>query len=178
MALFGRDYDRDFGYRGGGTWNRDNRNYQAGWDRGDNRNYQGGWDRGESDFSYYGGGNRYDRSSGAMGYDRGYKSRWQTDYGDPFGDRAARTPMRMIRGEYESRYDRGYQGNAGYQGYQGDPGYQGANRYGRDYYEANPMGYDPYSGGQGYAGREGTWMRGYDRNNYRTSGRGYDTGWF
>jgi hypothetical protein len=158
MALFGRDYDRDYGYRGG-TWNRDyDRNFRADWNRGDRDIGDRGV--GNRDMGYWG-GNRYDRDFGAMGYDRSYKSRWETDFGDPFGDRSARTPMRMIRGEYEG----------------GDRGYQGANRYGRDYYEANPMGYDPYAGRPGYTGREGTWMRGYDRN-YRTSGRGYDTGWF
>ncbi len=26
--------------------------------------------------------------------------RWRTDNGDPFGDRAARTPMRVIRGRF------------------------------------------------------------------------------
>lgn len=147
MALFGRDYDRDFGAR------------RSAWDRGYDRTYRSDWNRGDRDNRFWGGASRYDREMGASGYDRGYKSRWQTDFGDPFGDRTSRTPMRMIRGEYEGGYDRGYRGE---------------NRYGRDFYEANPMGYEPYSG------RRGTWSRGYDRG-YRGSGRGrggYDSGWF
>lgn len=154
MALFGRDYDRDYGYRGDA------------WGRGYDRGYRPGWGGSNRDDPYLGmtranrgfGGSMYDRDYGARGYDRGYKSRWQTDHGDPFGDRAAHTPMRMIRGPYHREgYDRGFRGDA---------------RYGRDYYEANPMGYDPYG-----SAREGTWMRGGERG-YRPYGRGYDTGWF
>jgi hypothetical protein len=39
---------------------------------------------------------RYDDG---YGYESYRKSRWQTDYGDPFGDRQRHTPMRVIRGE-------------------------------------------------------------------------------
>ncbi|HEX7120261.1 MAG TPA: hypothetical protein VF212_15810 [Longimicrobiales bacterium] len=43
----------------------------------------------------------YGAEYGAAGYGREFeKSRWETDYGDPFRDRERGTPMRMIRGEY------------------------------------------------------------------------------
>lgn len=48
----------------------------------------------------YGAYGAYDIDYGA-GYGREYrKSRWQTDYGDPFGDRERGTPIRVTRGGY------------------------------------------------------------------------------
>jgi hypothetical protein len=35
-----------------------------------------------------------------LGYGEEYKSRWQTEQGDPFGDRERHTPMRMMRGAW------------------------------------------------------------------------------
>ncbi|HEX6070731.1 MAG TPA: hypothetical protein VFZ18_12935 [Longimicrobiaceae bacterium] len=146
MALF---YDRDLG-----------RNWHRGYDRGyRNEAGWGGFDRGGM------------RGEGR--YDRGFKSRWQTDYGDPFGDRAARTPMRMIRGEFRGHEDRGF----------------GWGSYDRDY-SSSPMGYDPYfdpsrrmsTPGQwnrydrGYRGRERGWGMGMRNRSER--GERYDEGWF
>jgi hypothetical protein len=168
MGLFGNDYDRDYGYRRNWGTGYDN-TYRMGNRTGYDRNW-GTWGTyaNDRDNGYMGG----DRDYGYMGggYDRDYKSRWQTDYGDPFGDRGANTPMRMIRGEYRSDYDRNFRPT----GYDRNFGYNASAGYDRDYYEANPMGYDPYPT-RNYMGREGTWGRGYDRNN---PGRGYDNGWF
>lgn len=165
MALFGRDYDREYGYRG--TWDRD-RGYAAG---------SPGYGYGGSSW----GG--YDRGYGFTGdaYDRGYKSRTQTDFGDPFGDRTSRTPMRMIHGEFRGYdrgfrgYDRGFRGyDRGFRGY--DTGYTGGGlgRTGR--YGANPMGYEPYEG-RGDWNRGAGWNRGTERG-YGARGGGYDRGWF
>jgi hypothetical protein len=172
MALFGRDYDRDYGYYG---------NPRGGYDNG----YRGGMMYNDMEDRGYRGGmyTSYDRGAGyygSTGYDRGdYKSRWQTDYGDPFGDRSAHTPMRVIRGGY----------HGGNMGYDRDYGYMGGTRYDReynfggerDYYGGNPSTYDPYMN-RSYEGRQGTWNR-YDANfngGYRNSGygRGYDRNWF
>lgn len=110
MAYYGRDYDR-------GGWGDSYYGSPA-------YNQGGGYRPG------YGGqsGNRYGYRTGAYGYDRNfsrgtgggydrnYKSRWQTDHGDPFGDRSRGTPIRMLRGEFENEnrdrsrwggYDRG-----------------------------------------------------------------------
>jgi hypothetical protein len=63
---------------------------------------------------YRAGGMDMDR--GDRDYDRGYKTREQTDAGDPFGDRQNHTPIRMTGGNmgnrgslgrYDSGYDRG-----------------------------------------------------------------------
>lgn len=86
----------------------------------------------------------YGSSRGAGGYGRDfgggygsdYKSDWQTERGDPFGDRRRGTPVQMRWGEFHPR-DR-------------DPG--GPHRYGSEY--------DPH-GNYGY--REG---RGYDRGRW------------
>ncbi len=70
---------------------------------------------------YWGGySRRYPR------YDASYKSRAQTDYGDPFGDRGRRTPVRVIRGRTSRRYDRNYPPRYHTAGY--DRGYRGAAR--------------------------------------------------
>lgn len=142
MGIFGRDYERDYGYR---------RRF-----RGGDRYGAGSWRYGE-DYGY-GAASEYDR-------DFSHKSRWQTDYGDPFGDRISHTPMRMIRGdfhhpryggEYEPR-DRGWRGDA-------------------------TRGYAPYDR-EDYGPRGGSWGRermwrgsapGY--RGYRESR--YDQGWF
>jgi hypothetical protein len=56
----------------------------------------------EAEFGpYRGGRDRYEA------YPR-RKSRWETDFGDPFHDRERGTPIRMIRGEW-SRYDEEYE---------------------------------------------------------------------
>jgi hypothetical protein len=158
MALFGNDYDNDFGYRTG-RWGAYDRGYlgnageRAGW------RDEPGYDRGYTAF----GGNPGNE------YDRGYKNRWQTDYGDPFGDRTSRTPMRAIRGPYRTQhpcYDRGYLGY--------DRGYSPMDRnlrsgYGEDYRAANPMSYEPY--------RRGSRNR-YDERFSRLYGRDRDAGWF
>lgn len=49
----------------------------------------------------YGAYGAYDIDYGTAGYGREYeKSRWETDYGDPFGDRERGTPIRVTRGAY------------------------------------------------------------------------------
>lgn len=151
MALFGRDYDREYGY---GAGPRGNRMYGTGWG-GYDRNYRAG----------YGGATEYDE-----GY--GYKSRWQTDFGDPYGDRSNRTPMRVIRGEFRGDYGGDYRGFS-------RPDYDRSGRYG-----ANPMSYDPYENRGGYQGRGTGWNRGGRWNagaNRDYPGYGenrYDRGWF
>lgn len=215
MALFNRDYDRNYsdrshGYRGGprgydretggGTWksmkrntreffgmdDRYDRDLGRSYDRGYNTTYNrspmaGGYDRGYSstpgygtDYAGRGATGGYDRPY--RGYDtarygRDYKSREQTDAGDPFGDRQSGTPMRVMdeprdrggwfgggRG-YDRDYDRGFRYDRNF----------GAERagYGGDYRGANPMGYDPYAGNEA--------RRGYDSGFRR---RGYERDWF
>lgn len=193
MALFGNDYDRDYGYRG--TYRDNDRGY-----RGDNPRYgttgfgNTGWgtsgyatgrndyDTGyrsfggaresfndNRDFGYrgnaygtgygnagpaygpaYGAGSNmdYDRDYGyrgtAYGYDHNMKSRAQTDRGDPYGDRAAHTPVRVMRGGYERNgmgidYDRQYKEGLGDDPYYNRGGmnaggmYRGNNMYDRGY---------------------------------------------
>lgn len=162
MGLFGRDYDREYGY---GSRPRGERMYGAGprgYDRGFGPGYTGtGYGR-----TGYGEAMEYDA-------DYGYKSRWQTDYGDPYGDRANNTPFRVMRGEFhgygrdfESGYDRGYRGP--------EPG--GMGRYG-----GNPMSYDPYgSESRGFRSgppnreRGGWWNEDAERGRW---GQGTDRGW-
>jgi hypothetical protein len=115
-----------YGYSWGGSHRNDFRD--LGYDRG----YfpRRGYDRGFSssrgyDRSFFG-GRSYDRD-----YGREYKSDWQTDHGDPFGDRQRQTPIRMIRGEPRYRGERedrnrffgGYDESMGYRGYSGPRGY-------------------------------------------------------
>lgn len=105
--------------RGGSSWagNYD-REYRGGSDlrgyRDSEGNYgvthMGGMNRYGS--AYRGGGMDMDRGD----YDRGYKTREQTDAGDPFGDRANHTPIRMTNGSMGNRgnlgrYDENYRGN-------------------------------------------------------------------
>jgi len=77
-SRYGREYGRfreGRGFRAGGRFGREPPRYGLG---------------------YGGYGSEY-----AAGYGREFeKSRWQTDYGDPFHDRERGTPIRMIRGEY------------------------------------------------------------------------------
>lgn len=138
MAFWNRNYDRDYGSYG--------RGYGYGASPGYERNYgysdvgrPGMWGSFPEDRenAYYRGRHRYDE---------GYKSQWQTDNGDPYGDRLTHTPMRMIHGEYErpehgyhaSRYDRGYT-DRGYT----DRGYPGRGGYNRpDSYRGYRRGYD------------------------------------
>lgn len=145
MALFGRDYDRDFGYYGDRYRGRGPIN-------------EGRWAAYDPDFGYgYG--------AGPAGYDRdfGYKSRWQTDYGDPFGDRMSHTPMRMVRGEFRGGYGAEY---------------GSARERGR--YSGMPMGYDPYAGrgydAYDYGSRGSRWNR--DSMRGRGGMMRYDRGWF
>jgi hypothetical protein len=182
MALFGRDdYDLDYGreYQRSGVFGARNRGERG--FRGDSRHWSG-----EDDRDYYRsmrgyvGGDRgyanlgYDRGYRASGYDRGYsardgygrdyerKSRWQTDHGDPYGDRTSHTPMRVIHGSFEGRQERN----------RSDSGWFGrgrSNRYERDY-SSNPMGYDPYPSRESSMER-GWGMRDFDRGSSR-GGRG------
>jgi hypothetical protein len=168
MALFGRDYDNDYGRdfnRGGGYSSRAGMHggAQAGGWGGSTRGYQGRTDN----WGGSAGRDRYDRSYSGRGgndYDRNYKSQWQTDQGDPYGDRQSNTPMRVIRGEYESRgnrYDSGWFGRD--RNRDEGSGWFGAdrNRYERDY-SSNPMGYDPYRSRESSMER-GWGMRDFDR---------------
>ncbi|HET7321854.1 MAG TPA: hypothetical protein VFI96_05105 [Longimicrobiaceae bacterium] len=159
MALIGRDYDRLYGTWGTGYTGYD-RGYNDRWGGARDYGYNAGRypsalgymnDQGYSntnrDLGYDNGFRGYGMSG--YGYDTGYRSRWETDNGDPFGDRSAHTPMRVVRNR--AGYDLGFR----------------ANGYGRDYYSANPMGYEPY--------RRDSWGM-YDRDIRR--GRRYDNDWF
>ncbi|CAN5735907.1 hypothetical protein BH23GEM6_BH23GEM6_16600 [soil metagenome] len=170
MALFGRDYDNDYGsdfHRGGGYGSRSGMhgsNRERGFnDRpgyGDAGSARGGLFRSRYDQSY--------QSRGGYGsdYDRNYKSQAQTDYGDPFGDRQSNTPMRVIRGEYESRNSR-YDNDSwfGRDRNRNDSGWFGRdrNRYEADY-SSNPMGYDPYRNRESSMER-GWGARGFNQSN-------------
>ena len=162
MALFyDRDYGHDWnrgydrGYRTQGGRNDFDRGFGGGYGGGAGRNFDRGFDR------------NFDRGERMSGdrYDQGFKSRWQTDYGDPFNDRGSRTPMRMTRG--------GYRGT-------GERDFGWGSNYDRDY-SANPAGYDPYWNQNRGNRNTGRWNR-YDQT-YRGRGRGfgrggYDEGWF
>jgi hypothetical protein len=151
-------YNRPTG-RGGGYGARGG---EAGYDRNFSSNlgygsdYRGRSASGGYDRPYWG----YD----TWRYDDHYKSREQTDAGDPFGDRQSGTPIRVMdeprdRGGWfgSSDYDRNFRYDQGMRGY--DRGFRGG--YGTDYRSANPMGYDPY-----------------DNRNRGTRNRGYDRDWF
>ncbi len=116
----GANLQGGLGYRGGG--------YDA--DYG-NRGMRGSWSGYDRDMGL--------RDMGARDMDEG---RWQTDNGDPFGDRQNHTPIRSMRGGFRRGYD-------------------------RDTMDA---------GGGGY---RGGMNRGYDSGfNNRPYNRGYDSGWF
>jgi hypothetical protein len=160
MGLFGRSYDNDYGrdYNRGGM-------YGAGW--GSDRPNRGRdpFDRwsGEEDRPYYrsargnyGPSERgysmrgYDHGYRGEGrYDRNYKSQWQTDHGDPYGDRQSNTPMRVIRGEYESPRER--------EGGSSSSWWGGNDRYDREYGAARPR--SPY-------GRESSMERGWGMRDF------------
>jgi hypothetical protein len=178
-------YDRDYGNAGrgygAGNWQRGSLNRLEG----DNR---GEFDR---DSSWYagrgmgvGGGWNYDRdmrNRGGYGasdmdrYDRDYKSRWQTDNGDPFGDRTSGTPIRMTRGEFHN-YDRDFNdrdldrrpyGAGSNLNYDRDMMGRGGMDRDQNRGYMHGLGYDPYDDRGGRTGWGAS-----DRN------RGYDRGWF
>ncbi len=95
-------------------------------------------------------------------YGSGYRRQWQTDQGDPFGDRSSHTPIRMTEGSFR---DQERQGTSGWD-----------MDYDRDY-SANPVGYDPYYD-QSRQSRQGYGRTRYDRDIRRGRARGYDTGWW
>lgn len=173
MALF-NDYDRNYrygAYNRGVGYDRDLGDRMAGgarrgWNKLEN-GARDAVDMGGYDRNYVYGAGAPNRGGYGAGYDQDYKSRWETDYGDPFGDRSSRTPIRMTRGEYNAPgYDRGY-GNPGYSG-----GYSGVG-YDRDY-GVNPMSYDPYANRGGYTRADRNVN--YGRGNEYGAGRGYDRG--
>ncbi|MBB4637704.1 hypothetical protein [Longimicrobium terrae] len=83
-------YDRDMQGRGG--YDRDMQG------RGMTGGYGGAPMRGRMSYD-----NDFDHRDGG----HGYKTRQQTDAGDPFGDRQAHTPIRMVNGGFDDRYDTG-----------------------------------------------------------------------
>lgn len=125
MARYGWGYDRP-GRTGPG---RDNRGYPDG-------GYPGryfGYGPHDGGGGYRADAYRYGADYGAM-YDRDYKTRAQTDYGDPFDDRSRGVPFRVMQGEFHARdrgYDRGYRGDD--RGFRDDRGFGGytRNRYDR-----------------------------------------------
>ncbi|HEV2146863.1 MAG TPA: hypothetical protein VGR37_05560 [Longimicrobiaceae bacterium] len=177
-------YDRDFGNAGrgygAGNWqrpgynrlegdNRDTFDRDTGWHAGRGMGTGGAWnyDRDMMDRGRYG-ATDMDR------YDRDYKSRWQTDNGDPFGDRTSRTPMRVMRGEYHN-YDRDFDrrpyGAGSNMNYDRDMVYRADADRDMDRGYMHGLNYDPYQErGDLRTGRTG-WGAS-DRN------RGYDRGWF
>lgn len=150
MAIFGRGYDQDydFGYRTSDTGYRSTRGRPA-----TRRNFEGGrWNRGyDRDFGWgasSGNFNRYDNDF-RRGYDRGYKSQWRTDNGDPFNDRQRHTPMRVVPENFAD-YDRDF-------GMRYDRSFRTQSRQFRD--SNYPMGYRPWSTRSGYD-------TGYNRGNF------------
>jgi len=135
------------GYNPRNYLNQSTRDYS-----GEFRNYgtrPGGYAAYDRDLSYRGtsmsGTGDYDREVG-LGYGSEYKTRQQTDMGDPFGDRQARTPIRMIR-RRDRDYDAGlHTGSRGYTSYERD-------------YSTHPMSYEPYR-----PGYHGGYDRGFNRN--------------
>lgn len=178
---FGNAYGRDPGMGNrGGMWGGGTTGNRSGWSFGA---YDREYGYGGSTMGNAGGRMSYDMDYGAgsttyghtayggsdTGYDRDYKSRQQTNQGDPFGDRARNTPIRMTRGEFG--HDQGYDRDmsAGRGDLEADRGYM------------HGVGYDPYyNRDDARAGtRWGSWGagRGYDTG-YRGANRGYDSGWF
>jgi hypothetical protein len=158
-----RDYDRNFGQRRGGLFGGGRTRDDASW----TGRATGGYDSGYGADRGWGRGNvaGYDRTygydrgffSGRGGYDRNYKSDYQTRHGDPFGDRARGTPIYVMDGSYKDQMRNRGRGRAGY-----DRDMYGGGGYDRDTYRT--------SSGRG----------GYDRGGYRTdAGRGrYDSWWW
>lgn len=120
---FGNDYDRDYDYRsqanlgyrgveptGWSTGFNYDRDYEYGrsWGAGEDRGYNArrGMEMGRGGMES---GRHPEHDRGAMGgmdrdrdrfndWDNNYKTRQQTDNGDPFGDRQSHTPIRVMRG--------------------------------------------------------------------------------
>jgi hypothetical protein len=190
-----------YGYgAGGGNWQREGLNRLEGnnretFDR-DSDWYSG---RGSGMGMGAGGAGNYDRDFGrgngfgasqdmGGGYDRDMKGRWQTDNGDPFGDRASGTPIRMMRGGFQggegrgmgSNYDRdfgrgyGAGSNMNYDRDMMRGGMQDRGMMDNDRTYMHGLGYDPYEGDDANRGRAGGW--GMQQNQNRN--RGYDRGWF
>jgi hypothetical protein len=164
--------DRNFGNTGYGGGNAGFGGSNTGYGRsnvGYGTDYSGRGATGGYDQPYWG----YD----TWRYDDNYKSREQTDVGDPFGDRQSGTPIRVMdeprdrdRGWFGgSDYDRNFRYDRGMRGYGGDYNNTG---YGGDYRAANPMGYEPYDNRGGDSQRLG---RPYD-SGFRN--RNYDREWF
>lgn len=154
MALFRRNYDDMYSsdYRSdrspwstSGTPMRSGYEHDYGGQNAANRSFTS-WNSDRYHPAY---GEEYRTREFGRDYDQGYKSRWQTDYGDPYGDRRYHTPMRVIRGSAH--------------------GYDRTPRYGRDYNAGYPFGYLPYSARAGYDS-------GYNRRFPQYGG--YDRGWF
>ena len=147
--FFGNEYDRDYGHR------RDSGNMRD-WGYG-----AGVWGNANRDSGRFG----YDRNfqGSGTGYDRNFFGNRPTNYGDAYGDRSYRNPMRTTRGDYGSNYDQGFFG-AGHDRHTHDRNWSGG----------RGMHFEPEMERGRWGSREGSWTRGYDR-----SGRGgYDGGWF
>lgn len=89
-------------------------------------------------------------------YDASMRDRWQTDFGDPFNDRAARTPIRMMRGPFRDGHP--------------EEG-RGGRRYDEDF--SGRRNYDPYEDRERLRDT-GPWL-GYGRRGGRW---GYDSDWW
>lgn len=99
-------YDRDMSGRG--SYDRDMQG-RGGYDRDMGRGMTGGYGAGTGMRGRMSYDNDFDHRDGG----HGYKTRQQTDAGDPFGDRQAHTPIRMINGGFNDRYDNGRPGMQG-----------------------------------------------------------------
>jgi hypothetical protein len=180
---YGAGYDRDMnttynrGTMGAGGYGNRNR---GGFGATGGYSQTGGYGGDYAGRDSRGGYDRPYRGHDTWRYDDNYKSREQTDAGDPFGDRQSGTPIRVMdeprdRGGWfggsnydrDMDYDRNFRGN--------DRNFNNANRGygGNDYYGANPMGYDPYDNRGGGNQRMGRPNDAGFRNN-----RGYDRDWF
>jgi hypothetical protein len=116
MARFGRDSNRDYDYAYG-PW-RGEPEYSPRFARAPA--YDRDYGVGRRPFPNYREGAArdyrvsYDDAYGPPPYGHRFKSRWETNYGDPFGDRVRQPPMRVIRGtpgrfaRRPTGYDHGY----------------------------------------------------------------------
>jgi hypothetical protein len=187
MGLFDRDYDREYGSRGYDRGFRDRGGFMGstGYDRNYNSGTRGGYGgtRGPTGYDQgFRGRAGYDQpywGYDTWRYDEQYKSREQTDFGDPFGDRQSNTPIRVV----EDHRDRGGWFGGGGKDYGRDYRYGAEFRYGSEYrggstgyrgappasdrqYGRNPVSYDPYE------------TRGNDRQRLRGRTRGNTGDWF
>lgn len=132
MTRYDLDYDFDYGYEyrrplPRGTWNRDRYGLEDRAWRGRRRGW--GWPGYAAEYppAYRGLGLGYATEYRPRGYGREFgKSRWETDYGDPFRDRERGTPIRMMRGEWDA-YDTDF-----YRGAR-EPLHDWREAYGREY---------------------------------------------